>query len=399
LTTTLIEEAAARENADLVSDARLRIVGVDPEANFGGGETQVLGLTRELIRRGHRAELICNPDGQLWGRATDAGLICHPLRVRNAVDVAAGLRLRAIVARERFDVVHFHTARAHALAPYTGGLPRVRVVTRRMDYAPGPLIGPYLYNRAVDGVIAISDGVARVLVSAGVRNDRIRVVHSGVDCDCFAPPDEARREAARRRLRLGLNDVAIGAVGALVPRKGHRVLIEAMALAHQHQESKEGGLRCFIAGAGPLREELTGQIHELRAMDVIQMIGPLEDARELLAALDIFAMPSLSEGLGVAAIEAMATGLPVVASAAAGLRELVEEGVNGFLYSPGDEQRFAGLLVQLAADPARRRAAGRESRRRAIAEFSVQSMAEGTLSAYQDLAVKSNARRRQAGVA
>src|SRR5258708_3927843 len=133
----------------------LRIAGIDPEIRFGGGEAQVLGLTRELLRRGHRAELFCDPEGELWRRAREEGITCRALSIHNAVDVRAGLRLRAYLGREPYDVAHFHTARAHALAPYAARA-RLRVVTRRMDYPPHRLTGRYLYNRAVDGVIAIS---------------------------------------------------------------------------------------------------------------------------------------------------------------------------------------------------------------------------------------------------
>src|SRR5437763_17149489 len=108
----------------------LRIAGVDPELKFAGGESQVLGLTLELLACGHQAELICDPDGALRARAEAAGVRCHPLRVRNHIDVAAGFRLRALLQREAFDVVHFHTSRALALAPYAHASGATLVVTR-----------------------------------------------------------------------------------------------------------------------------------------------------------------------------------------------------------------------------------------------------------------------------
>src|ERR1700722_17381643 len=98
---------------------RLRVLGVDPELRFAGGETQVLGLTLGLLRAGHQAELACDPRGMLWQRAREAGLRCHPLAIRNALDFGAGLRLRNLLARESYHIVHFHTSRAHSLAPFS----------------------------------------------------------------------------------------------------------------------------------------------------------------------------------------------------------------------------------------------------------------------------------------
>src|SRR5205085_7448120 len=134
--------------------------------------------------------------------ARDIGIDVVPLRIRNHFGVRAGLALRRVVAAH--DVVHFHTARAHALAPFCRGRGARLVVTRRMDYVPAG--GPYvrfLYNRAVDRVIAISDGVREALLRVGVRAEHMRVVPSGVDSEAMIVPETAR--AARRR-EWGLGD-------------------------------------------------------------------------------------------------------------------------------------------------------------------------------------------------
>src|SRR5689334_2207531 len=92
---------SATPESSAASARSLRIGGVDPELGFAGGETQVLGLTLALISAGHRAELICDPSGKLWQRAIDSGVPCHPLRIRNALDISAAIRLRGILKRER----------------------------------------------------------------------------------------------------------------------------------------------------------------------------------------------------------------------------------------------------------------------------------------------------------
>jgi len=363
----------------------MRIAGVDPERNFSGGEVQVMGLTLELRRAGHEAELLCDPDGELWRRAKRAGITCLPLKIRNSLDAAAGLRLRALLTRHHYDVVHFHTARAHAMAPYASGRAGVLIVTRRMDYVPNRLFAPWLYNRAVDGVAAISEGVAQALVSAGVSRQRIAIIPSGVDCSHFAPPEETLRQQARAALGLLPQEIAVGTIGALVARKGHRVLIDAMAVmqVNEAKETASSSFHCFIGGDGPLQKELMQRIAERNLEGSVTLLGRVEDAATLLNALDVFVMPSLNEGLGVAALEATATGLPVVASAVGGLAEVVDDGSTGMLVKPGDPAILANAIRQLAVDYLQRAAMGSEGRRRAVQNWSLESMGQQTLEFYE----------------
>ncbi len=368
--------------------ATLSVAGVDPEFGFGGGETQVLGLTLELLRAGHRAELVCDPAGVLVERARRAGVVCHPLRIRNSVDLVAGVQLRGLLAAGRYDIVHFHTSRAHAMAPYVRGSTGALVVTRRMDYAPNRLFAPWLYNRAVDGVAAISDAVADALARSGVTRERVTIIPSGVDCESFQPPAPNARQAARAALGLAPEDVAVGAVAMLEPRKGHRFLLEAMALARRRAAEPGGALgaarlRGFIAGDGSQRDALAADAKRLGLDDAVRFLGPVDDPLELLRALDIFVMPSVYEGLGVAALEAMACGLPVIASDTGGLREAVEDGRTGMLASPGDAVALAYAIETLAEAPAIRAAMGAAARDRAIEQYGMMAMAQRTLEFYR----------------
>src|SRR5438132_5233402 len=203
----------------------VRVLHVDPERGWGGGEVQVMALLAELGRRGHASRVAAHPDGPLARAATAAGVPVIPLAVANHVDVGAALRLRRALGDA--EVVHFHTARAHALAPLCRRAGVRLVVTRRMDYVPAG--GPYvrfLYNQAVDAVVAISEGVREALVRVGVRRDRIRVVPSGIDPAAWAAPPGAR-EALRAEWEVGAEALLVLVLGALERRKGHAVLLEA----------------------------------------------------------------------------------------------------------------------------------------------------------------------------
>jgi glycosyltransferase involved in cell wall biosynthesis len=366
-----------------ILDQRLRVLGVDPELGFAGGESQVLALTLALLRAGHQAELACDPHGRLFERARGAGVVCHPLSIRNAVDFPAAMRLRALLFRTRYDVVHFHTSRAHAMAPLVRGCARAMVVTRRMDYRPNRIFAPFLYNRAVDAVAAISRPVADALIESGVAGEHVTIIPSGVDCERFRPPAAAEREQARARLGIAPGELAIGTVGMLEQRKGHRYLLDAIASAIRSRPSAPQPL-CFIAGEGSLRDELLRQAAELGISSRIRMLGMLADSRVLLDALDIFVFPSLKEGLGVALLEAMACGLAVVASRAGGIGEVVEEGRSGILVPPGESAGIADAIAELADDPNFRSALGGAARERVERDFSTGAMARKTIELYRD---------------
>ena len=372
------DDVQVTAEADRADAPALSVVGIDPELGFGGGETQVLGLTLALARAGHRAELICDRSGELWERATAAGVKCYPLRIRNAIDLPAGLRLRAILKRERFDVIHFHTSRAHSMAPFARGLASTMIVTRRMDYAPNRLFASYLYNRAVDGVIAISGGVADSLAQAGVDRSRITTVHSGVDCDHFRPPTAEERASARAAFKIPEADFVVSAVGALEQRKGHRYLIEAIGTL-----AASGKFRCLIAGQGEIGSVLQHEIAIIRLRDRIKLLGRVDDSRELLWASDAFAMPSLKEGLGVAALEAMATALPVIASDVGGLREVVEHDRSGIIVPPADPKAIAAAIESLSRSVELRTRMGAAARARVVEHYSIANMAVRTLAVYR----------------
>lgn len=357
----------------------LRIAGVDPELGFAGGETQVLGLTLALISAGHSAELICDPAGRLWERAVDAGVRCHPLRIRNALDISNAIRLRGILKRGDYDIVHFHTSRAHSMAALTHGFAPALFVTRRMDYRPNRIFAPYLFNRAVDCVVAISAGVADSLAAAGVDRSCVTVVPSGVDCERFRPPSADERARARDKFEVSAGEIAIVAIGALEPRKGHRYLVEAIAALAQSGVA----LRCFIAGDGSIRADLDREIARLGSAGRVTMLGRIEDPRELLWASDIFAMPSLNEGLGVAALEAMACGLPAVVSAVGGLREVVEQDRSGILVDPARADEIGAAIARLAGSAELRTAMGAAARQRVEQNYSMTTMAERTLALYR----------------
>ncbi len=349
----------------------LKILHIDPEKNWGGGETQVFGLLDYLARQGHRNDLLTHPYGQLWQQSQKLSVRRFPLVVRNDWDVRPVPKIRRLIRAEKYDVVHFHTKRAHALSPWLPhGQERPRyVVTRRMDYPQGNnWYTHYLYNRGVDAVIAISRPIADVLMRAGVKPERLRVIHSGIDAARFAGAQRASESDA----------AMIGTVAHLEARKGHRYLLEAARIL------KERGCRfkLALAGDGPLKPALEDMVRSLALGEEVTFFGFVSDVPKFLAAIDIFVLPSLYEGLGVAALEAMAAGKAVVASRVGGLADLVDDSKTGFLVPPGDAGALAEALAKLLEKKELCAAFGQKGAVRVREQFTVEQMAKNNEQCY-----------------
>lgn len=364
----------------VLEEAGLKILHVDPELAFGGGERQVAGLIRHLARRGHENVLAAAPGSRLASVIPAADARLHPLRIRNDLDLPAALRLRRLIAVESPHVVHFHTSRAHALSPWLGRIAATRgVVTRRMDYAlRRGWRTDLLYNRSVAAVVAISEEVRRRLVAAGVREQRISLIRSGVEPP-VGLPGPAGRAAARQRFGLG-DELAVGVVAALERRKGHDVLLRAIAGLRGQPP-----IRCLVCGDGSQRAALERLAQDLGIASCVRFLGEQRQVADVLAALDVFVMPSRHEGLGVAVLEAMAMGLPVVASAVGGIPEAVDAGHTGLLVPVEDATALGAAIDELARDLERARGMGVAGRARVLEKFSMDAMASGYQRLYEGL--------------
>jgi len=344
----------------------LKILHIDPERHWGGGEAQVLGLLSYLAERGHRNDLLTHPDGRLFRESQVLSVRTIPLVVRNDLDLRPIPRLRRLIRHENYDIVHFHTKRAHALSFWlSSGIPRPKcVVTRRMDYPEtNNWYTRCLYNRKVQGVVAISQKIFELLVQAGVEQKKIRLIHDGIDPGPF--------ESAANNRDMNSECVVVGMAAVLEERKGHRFLLEAA----QRLKTQGCRIQYRLAGDGSLRQSLEKAAIQLGLKDDVQFCGFVSDIPTFLSQVDIFVLPSLFEGLGVAVLEAMAAGKPVIASRVGGLAEIVHDGVTGFLVMPGNAQGLAAAIAKLAGDRFLSREMGQRGRTRLLEHFTLAQMA------------------------
>jgi len=252
------------------------------------------------------------------------------------------------------------------------GLPWRRRLLRRFAYA------------AADAVFTVSSDL-RVYHArqAGVSPARIEVLVNGVDTERFAPRPEAK-SASRAGLGLPQSTFVIGAVGRLVPIKGQSLLLEAAGILVQRGLD----VSVALAGDGPELERLRSVAVSTGLSSRVFFLGASNAIPDFLNALDVFVLPSISEGLSNTLLEAMSSGLPVVASRVGGNVELIENGVSGLLFGVGDVAGLAEQLSHLLANPQLRCALGGSARTRIMACYRLDSMIEGYRSLYRRLAAQ-----------
>lgn len=357
------------------------IVHVDSETGFSGGEVQVFLLMESLAKQGFENVLACPSGSRAAEEASARSIPIFEVRLRNDLDFMSVLRLASWLRKSGADLVHLHTGRATwlgGLAAKLAGIPAL--TTRRMDRDVSRGFRTRLiYGSLVRRAVAISEGVRACLLEGGVADELIRVISSVVDPARFAP--QKSREDVRRELGIADDEFVWLTMAALVPRKALDVLIDAAA------ELKQRGVACrtLIAGNGSERAALEAQVSRLGLESQVSFLGFRSDKADLLGAADAFVLSSHREGLGVAALEAMAAGKAVVASRVGGLAEVVDEGVTGHLVEAGDAQRLAEAMISVASDAARCADFGARGRERLLSKFSVEAQAEQYIETYQQI--------------
>ena len=352
---------------------------IDNQDGWRGGEQQAYYLIEGLRARGHRVTIAGRPGSEFLAKTSKIdGVDSISLSLKNEFDLFSAWRIARYVRNHGIDIVHAHTSHAHALAVLAqriGRRGRV-VVSRRVYFEPRHDWLTKMKYGAPDHIVAISEKIASVLLDYGVAKDHLSVVHSGIDSRRVNVEPISREE-------IGVEDAAplIGNVAALVGHKDHHTLIDAMphvlrALPHA---------KLVIAGEGPLRETIEQQIADLDLRDAIHLLGYREDVPQLLNSLDLFAMSSREEGLGTTVLDAMAAGVPVVATAGGGIPEMVRDGETGLLSPVNNPKLLAENLVRMWGEAMLRVRCVDSARELVDTEFSVERMVEGNLAVYREL--------------
>ena len=355
---------------------------VDTARTWRGGQNQVLLTVLGLRARGHRAALVAHPEGELRRRAAE-GPDLLPLAPRTEMDLRAAWQLSQLMRRLQPDVVHAHDAHGvamTALALSLGGsaLHSRFLATRRVDFHIGKNAFSRWKYQQVERFICASSFIRTMLISDGIPADHTILVYEGIDLErvSAAPPLNVHKE-----FRLPHDAPVVGNVAALVPHKGQRYLVDAVALVLQRVPDA----RFLIVGEGELEGALQRQIKRLHLEKHVILTGFRPDVLSLHKSFDLFVMSSVTEGLGTSALDAMACGRPVVATRAGGLSEVVVDGDTGMLVPVRDAAALAKGISCLLQDPALRDRYGKGALARARSTFNADRMVDETLLTYDHL--------------
>jgi glycosyltransferase involved in cell wall biosynthesis len=357
-------------------------VHIDTAQTWRGGQNQVLQLVTGLESLGHRAWLVAHDRGELKRRARE-GLRFIGFAPRSEFDVQAAWQLGRVLRDAKPDVIHAHDPMAVALTamalqmPNGPGPPPYVVAARRVDFHLKRHAFSKWKYRHVNRFIAASRTIADILEADGIARDRIAIVHDGVNVGVIDKLDPVDAHAT---FWLPHGAPVVGNVAALVPHKGQRHLVAAASRVVRELPDA----RFLIMGDGELREALEKQIKTLALERHVFLTGFRADALALMKSFDLFAMSSVTEGLGSVVLEAMACRRSVVATRAGGLPEVVIDGETGLLVPPHDDEALAQAILSQLRDPARRRAMGEAGYARVAREFSIEKMVTDTVAVYED---------------
>ena len=361
------------------AEGTLRILFVVRSLHVGGMEQMVIQLATGLDPARYDVKFCTIEDaGQLADRLTEKGIELVALNKPAGLKLGFALRLRKIINAWQPDIIHTHNETGHFYAALASvGRRKSRLIhTKHGRDNPEnkkAVARHRLSSRLSDVIVAVSDDVAKVCEEVEkVPAHKLRTIVNGIDLESYLKID-----------RQGGNPqpIVFGHVGRLSEVKNQKLMIDAFA-----QVCREiPDCRLVIAGDGPLRNELEDQASGLGVSDQVSFLGYRSDIASVLSDFDVFLLSSVSEGTPLVVIEAMAAGLPVVATNVGGLAQMLKDQQCGFLTPSGDAQALAGRMIELAANHEMRLRFGERARQIAAARYNLRRMIDEYCDIYDAL--------------
>lgn len=362
----------------------MKILLLTNHLNFGGITAYVISLAKELKKKGH-VPVVASRGGELLPLLEMEGIrhLFVPLDTKSEMSFKVwrtSLKLSSFVKREKIDIIHAQTRVSQVAACLISKWTKVPFVSTCHGFFKNNF-GRRVMPCWGGAVIAISEAVREHLVNDfGVEKEKVRLINNGVETAKFEEAKSGQEiEDFRRKMNIGKDDIVVGIIARLSSVKGHRFLL--LAAKEMVQVNKK--IKILIIGSGPEKNNLLRMVKKLDIEKFVIFAEPLLDTSIALKVMNVFVMPSVQEGLGLAILEAMASGLPVVASNVGGIYTLVKDGVNGFLVPPAAPSAIFETVLKVLREPSLAAQMGKAGQKIAAEHFSLAEMSDKTVELYE----------------
>ena len=367
---------------------KIKVLHVLNSLQVGGLENGVVNLVNNLDAQRFKHSICCIDSIGPMAERIKQPVSIFSMEKGNKRDYLISLKIARLINRVKPDIVH--TRNWSAIDGVIGArLAGKRAVIhgehgRESTDPEGKNVKRKKIRKAlnpwISRFVAVSNELKHWLIhDVGISPEKMTQIINGVDTDTIKPPEN--RAQSKSEMGFSPDTFVVGIVGRLDPVKDHETLLRAFKIAHERHNSSK--LALIIIGAGPLDEELKAIAGKLDISDIVKFTGERDDVMQLYNCMDVYVLPSVAEGISNTILEAMASGLPVIASNVGGNLELVDQKRTGFFFSPGKCEELARLFGRYLDNDSLVREHGLNSRKRVVSEFSIHNMTDKYAALYE----------------
>ena len=361
---------------------KLNILHLDSEKSWRGGQQQAFYLHKELVKEGINSLFVSNKDAEILIRCKNDNLPFYEKSMFGELDIISAYKLSKLCRRNNITILHAHSAHSLSIGLFIKLFypSLILIGVRRVDFSIGKnIFSRVKYNsKKINRIICISDFIRTVLIKDGISEDKLITIRSGVDINKFDKvfPSEKFRE----NLGVKPNEILIGTVAAFAGHKDYPNLLTAFAIVRK----KLDNIKLCLVGDGPLKKEIEKIADQLGISKDVIFTNFVENVGEYLKAFNIFVLASRKEGLGTSLIDALSVGLPIIATNAGGIPELIKDDKNGILVEAKNNIKLAEAIINLINNPQKQKELSIAAKSSAQ-KFSIEETVRQNISEYKRL--------------
>lgn len=357
----------------------MKVLHVSMAKGWRGGEQQIAYLADFLKNQGIEQSFAALQNEPLYLSLKNAGVSTIPL-YPSLLKITHNIQRLRKAAKDA-DLIHLHDSKAHTVAVLAAltGMSIPLVLSRRVDFVPSNnFFSRFKYNHhSVKKVICVSQAIEKIMKKSIKKPEIVTTVHSGIDTNKF---NNFHENYLRKTYNIPSEHTIIGNTSAIAPHKDYFTFVDTAELLILNNHK----IKFFIIGQGAEEESIRNYIQKKGLQEHIIMTGFLENIHDVLPSLDIFFMPSETEGLGTSILDAMAAGVPVVATSTGGITELITNNENGLLAPPANPAKLADQIEKLILSRSLKESIIKNARQK-VQHFSKEQMGKKTLKVYKDV--------------